>query len=431
MARVHLWLQADRCGDVRLFQGIPEAVLRPWNEGLLGAIQVQQPMTNLTEMARGSLVLRLRPIRLWCPSVAGFWLRFVFCVFPLLATAAEPNETWVSAPPQSAGLSTAILEQLTRALKAGDFKKMTSVLVARHGKLIYEQYIEPNTAETLLDTRSATKTVAGMLVGIAIEKRLLSGVDAKVLPFFTDHEPFQNSDSRKQSITVEDFLTMSSLLECDDWNEFSRGNEERMYLIEDWVRFTLDLPIRGFAFKPRPEQSPYGRSFSYCTAGVSTLGFLLERAVREKLETFADTELFRPLGIARREWAYAPLGTIQTGGGLKLRGRDLLTLAQLAANGGLWKGHRILSADWVARSTRPHVHIDEDTEYGYLWWLKNISVKGRSVRAIFMSGNGGNKVGYVPEFDLTFVVTSNNYNAQGMHQQTERLLGDYILSAIQ
>jgi CubicO group peptidase (beta-lactamase class C family) len=351
----------------------------------------------------------------------------------LLAAEPEPapGAAWTQTPPQSEGVDPAPLERIASDVQAGRLVKLTSVLVARHGKLVFEHYFGQATAQSLLDTRSATKTITGMLAGIAIERRLLSGASARVTSFFKDRQPFQNPDPRKERITVEDFLTMSSLLECNDWNEFSRGNEERMYLVEDWVRFTLDLPIRGFpSWTPKPADSPHGRSFSYCTAGVATLGFLLERAVHEPLDRFADARLFRPLGIAQREWARTPPGTVQTGGGLRLRARDLLALAQLAADGGAWRGTRVLDPRWVATSIEPHARIDESTEYGYLWWLKDLPWQNRRVRAVFMSGNGGNKIGFVPELGLTFAITANNYGARGMHEQTERVLVDSILASV-
>ena len=349
----------------------------------------------------------------------------------VLVGAAGSGAAWTQVDPSTEGIDRAPLEALQGQVSSGKWVKLTSVLVARHGQLVFERYFGGADAGTLLDTRSATKTVAGMLVGAAIDRKLLSGTGAKVLPYFKDRRPFQNPDPRKEQITVEDFLTMSSLLECNDWNEFSRGNEERMYLVEDWARFTLDLPIRGFpSWSPRPAESPHGRSFSYCTAGVATLGFLLERAVKEPLDQFADRVLFAPLGISERQWVRSPTGTVQTGGGLRLRGRDLLALAQLALDDGRRGTTRVLDPSWVATSIRPHARIDEATEYGYLWWLKDLPWQGKQVRVVYMSGNGGNKVGFVPELGLSFVISSNNYGARGMHEQTERLLVEAVLASV-
>ena len=116
------------------------------------------------------------------------------------------------AEPAAAGLSAQRLAQMEESIRAGDFKQITSVLLARGGKLAFERYFDAEGAEGLRNTRSATKTVTGMLVGIAIDRGLLPGVNARVLDFFPDKQPLQNPDPRKAQITVEDFLTMSSLL---------------------------------------------------------------------------------------------------------------------------------------------------------------------------------------------------------------------------
>jgi len=337
---------------------------------------------------------------------------------------------WPVSTPESAGLATKPLADMEAAVRAGDFKKIGSVLIARHGKLVYEAYFDGD-ATTLRDTRSATKSITDALIGIAIDQKKLSGVDARVLSLLPERaRKLQNPDTRKDKITVEDFLTMSSPLECDDWNDASRGNEERMYVVEDWAQFILDLPIRGhMRLGEQIEPPPYGRYFSYCTGGVFTLSEVLQKTTGLRTDQYAQENLFGPLGIRDVQWVFSPLNIPQTGGGLRLTSRDLLKIAQLYLNGGSWHGTRILNEAWIKTSTRPHAHIDDETEYGYLWWLKTFKSGGKSYPAFFMSGNGGNKVAVFPDLDMAVVLTSTNFNTHGMHEQTEKLLTDYILAA--
>lgn len=372
-------------------------------------------------------------------KIGWFCLGIIFltvtCPFRTSAQTAPDNakpDGWVTAAPESAQISTKRLQDMEAAVRAGDFKKIGSVLIARHGKLVYEAYFDGDAA-TLRDTRSATKSITDALVGIAIAEKKLSGVDARVLPLLPEHaRKLQNPDPRKQKITVEDFLTMSSPLECDDWNDASRGNEERMYVIEDWAQFILDLPIRGqMHLGDKVEAPKYGRNFSYCTGGVFVLSEVLQKATGQRTDRYAQEKLFGLLGISDAQWVYSPLNIPQTGGGLRLTSRELLKVAQLYLNGGTWGGHRIVDAAWVKASTEPHAQIDDQTDYGYLWWLKAFKSGGNSYPAFFMSGNGGNKVAAFPALDMVVVITSTNYNTHGMHEQTEKLLTDYILPATQ
>jgi CubicO group peptidase (beta-lactamase class C family) len=300
---------------------------------------------------------------------------------------------------------------IASALRGGEFGQVTSLLVAQRGEHVFEEYFDDLGQEALRNTRSATKTVLGMVLGIAIERGVVSGVETQVRTLLPELRSASHPDRRKDEITVEDFLTMSSCLECNDWNQFSAGNEERMYLVEDWAQFTLDLPIRGFpSWQPKPEDSPYGRSFSYCTAGVVTLGIAFEHALGEPLSAFARRELFDPLGIERAEWPQTPLGGTSTAGGLLLRSRDLLRLGRLYLEG----GDGIVSPDWIATSTRPHVQIDDDTDYGYLWWIRR--------SGYFMSGMGGNRVHVVPDLEAVVLITTTNFGRRDAHELSDRLL---------
>ncbi|HVT58519.1 MAG TPA: serine hydrolase [Thermoanaerobaculia bacterium] len=334
-------------------------------------------------------------------------------------------------PAAAANLDTRLLAALAGQIQNGSFQRITSVLVMVDGKLAYEGYWNGATRDTQHDIRSASKTIASMLVGQAIARGAIPGVEAKVFDFFAGRRPWQNPDPRKLQITIEDLLTMSSLLECDDENNFSAGNEERMYVSEDWLGFFLDLPIKGFPpWVTKPKDSPFGRSFSYCTAGVFALGRVLEKATGRPVPDFANETLFAPLGIEKVGWKFSPLGEAQTGGGTTLRSRDLAKLGQLYLDGGRWHGRQVVPEEWVRRSTAAHVRASDSDSYGYLWWRRDWIAGARTFPAFYMTGNGGNKVVVVPSAKLVAVITSTLYNTRGMHEQSAKLLTDYLLAAL-
>jgi CubicO group peptidase (beta-lactamase class C family) len=273
-----------------------------------------------------------------------------------------------------------------------DYGQITSVVVSREGKIVLETYAEGD-VESLRNTRSCTKTVAGMLLGIAIDRGFLSGVDARLEDLLGEPAP---------PVTLRELLTMTSCLDCNDWEDDSPGNEELMYPQADWLKFALGLPLRR------------SHSFSYCTAGVVALGIGLERAIGEPLVEFARRELFTPLGIERAEWVLTPQGQTSTAGGLELSSRSLVRLGELYLHG----GEGLVPGNWVAESIRSHVSIDDETSYGYLWWLREYAGEP----CFFMTGMGGNRVHVFPGRNLVAVITSANFGRRDAHALSDRVM---------
>jgi CubicO group peptidase (beta-lactamase class C family) len=280
----------------------------------------------------------------------------------------------------------------------GAYGEITSVVVSRSGDVVVEEYLDGD-AGTLRNTRSCTKTVLGMLLGIAIDKGVVPGVEMPLAELLGEPAP---------PITLRDLLTMSSCLDCNDWDEASPGNEALMYPKPDWLAFLLALPLRD------------ERTFSYCTAGVVALGIGLERALGEPLSAFAERELFEPLGIEHAEWQHTPLGQTSTAGGLLLTNRALLTLGQLYLDG----GRELVPPEWVAESLRPHARIDAEIEYGYLWWLRSYAGEP----CFFMTGTGGNRVHVFPGKELVAVITTTNFGRRDAHDLSDRLVREQILA---
>lgn len=307
------------------------------------------------------------------------------------------------------------------AIDRGDVPQTTSLLVVQDGHTVYERYWQAN-PDTQHNTRSATKSITALATGLAIGAGKLPSVDAPAFAYLPDLQPFANDTPAKQAITIADLLTMSSALDCNDDVETSPGNEENMYPKQAWARWAADLPTRSYA------RDAHGRGpFAYCTAGTLLLGQVLARAVGKKLDDWLDEALFVPLGITMGEWSKSPTGEIMTGGGLRLRTRDLAKLAQLVLDGGRYQGKQLIPADFVTAALTPHTHPRPNVEYGYLFWNQPYKTTCGTSSGWFMSGNGGNAIVMLRDLHAVIVVTRVHFNNRGMHDQTKKLLEDFVL----
>lgn len=343
---------------------------------------------------------------------------------------------WVSASVSADGQlqwTEADSKQVSTTIEAGTYQSVTSVLILRHGRPVYEAYFRDANDGTLHDTRSVTKTVMSMAVGVAVQQGYLKDQQVKVASYFPDYAALIESDARKANITVEDLLTMSNPLECDDWNNFSRGNEERMYLVEDPVRFFWSLPPRDYpTWVMPPEKQPFGRAYSYCTAGVQVLGMMLKRAVAEPITDFVEREVFEPAGVTDFRWQYSGSGVPALGGGLLMSARSLAKLAELQRLEGRVAGQLVFSKEWSQTSVSPKASIPPHNQwqYGYLWWLQEYRVGAQTYTAAAMSGNGGNKIWVLPEFGLTIVFTKTDYGTRGMHEAAQAFFENEIVKRL-
>jgi CubicO group peptidase (beta-lactamase class C family) len=217
-------------------------------------------------------------------------------------------------------------------------------------------------------------------------------------------------------LTIENLLTNQSGLDCDITNEKAEGNETKMYNSDDWVKFSLDLPMVDI---------PGGKGM-YCTGNSIILGRIIEKQTKQPLTEFAHQTLFAPLGITKVKWQFKPdKSSAETFCQLNLRPRDLAKFGLLYLNKGNWNGNQIISSDWCAQSLKKHSVI-QGVDYGYQWWIKYIDADGVRYYGKAAQGNGGQKIYIWEQQNMVTVVTGGNYNTQS---PSDELIRKYILPA--
>jgi CubicO group peptidase (beta-lactamase class C family) len=337
----------------------------------------------------------------------------------------DPNPNYVYTIPESAkaefsvsslkaeGVDEALITQVTDLITREEYKRIDGLLILRNNKLIYENYFHGYTSDVLHNMFSVGKSITSILVGIAIEKGFISSVNAPITQLLPEYQSYKNPDSRKDQITIEHLLNMTSGLDCDDWTQ---STETQMQQSNDWIKFTLDLPLVN---------NP-GSKGSYCTGCAVTLGRIIENKSGLSLEAFANKYLFEPLNITQYKWHTMPDGKSSGGGLFFLRPRDMAKIGLLMINNGNLNGKQIVSAQWVQQSGQKNVKLQGPFDgYGYLWWKQAFT---GSIETYFADGNGGQQLFIVPSKDLVIVFTGGNQNT-GVGLQNFQIINNFLLPA--
>ncbi len=334
-----------------------------------------------------------------------------------------PTKAWPEATPASQGVDPVVLDALSSEFAAGKHGYVDAMLVIRGGRVVYEKsykqdydklfvgkgapgiynYYDPGWhpyyKRTALHTmQSVSKSVTSALIGIAIGRGEIPGVDAKVMPYFSAFKI--PPDPRRDRMTLRDVLTMTTGIRWDEEStEYTdpANNCAVMEAKEDWVQYVLE---QSMAEEP-------GKVFVYNSGATELLSYLIWKTTGKQADDYAKEHLFGPLGIDFY-WKRTPKGLADTEGGLYLTPRDLAKIGYLYLKDGMWDGKRILPKGWAKASISQSIATNEKPYgYGYQWWIIPRASQG-TYDAYAAWGYGGQLLIVVPELDLIAVFTGWN-----------------------
>jgi CubicO group peptidase (beta-lactamase class C family) len=359
---------------------------------------------------------------------------------PPLSAATDP---WLPITPSEAGFAPDIEARLDKAIADKRIWNLHGLVVLRNDRVVLERYFEGEDRargvgdighvafkpDTLHDLRSCSKSIIGLLYGIALEQGKVPPPEAPLFSAFPEYVDLAGKEGRDR-LTIQHVLTMSM---GTDWDESSlvysdpRNSETAMDNAPDRYRYILER---------RVIDTP-GAHWTYCGGATALLARLIAKGSGQTLHEFARKNLFDPLGMGPTEWAAGPDGEPFAASGARMSVRDLSRIGTMLLHEGKAGDRTVVPADWLKRCTAPLVSADELRRYGFQWFILDIAfgkpkgwAVGRLERMWMAQGEGGQRLFIIPALQLVIAITSGNYGKEDQSVPPTRVLREVVLGSL-
>jgi CubicO group peptidase (beta-lactamase class C family) len=333
--------------------------------------------------------------------------RFLYFILPVLLitsclkderfkteyTGFEPGDCgdeWMISTPEQESMNWELIDQAYRLLYSDQrFLMARSLLVIRNGKLVAEAYPHDRTDRgQYANIQSCTKSFTSILLGIALQHGVDVALGEKLFDIYPE---LFDDDIRKQSVTIEDALTMQTGLEFDN----DRHTLRLYQTTENSAQFVLSLP---FVNEP-------GTVMNYNDGAPHLISKVIEVKTGKVLSEYAEVKLFTPLGITDWKWEHAKDGTTFGAFSLFLKPRDFAKVGQLLLQNGNWNGYQIISQEYLSDAIAHQVTNDRGMPYGYYFWIDE------NHDGYYAHGHGGQVLLVVPSLNLVLLYTAWPYTS--------------------
>jgi CubicO group peptidase (beta-lactamase class C family) len=344
-------------------------------------------------------------------AIIAFFL--ASCGTPQLPTVSPQtwtSGTWPTSSPEEQGIDSAKLAAMLDQILANRHP-IDAVLVVRNGTMVMDATVHPFQPDSKHIIHSCTKSIVSALIGIAIEEGYIRGTGQRVIDLFPGRT-IANLDANKRAMTLEDLLTMSSGLDCQDSYLYRWRGLNQMRQSDDWVQHVLDLPMIA---EP-------GTRFEYCNGVSFLLSAIIQETTGQTTLDFAREHLFGPLEISDVDWPANPQGINIGWGELHMKPHDMAKIGYLYLHDGRWGEQQVVPAEWTAASTKKYIDGTLQDGYGYQWWIDGTGY--------YMAlGYAGQCIFVIPDLELVVVFVSDLDEADFYVPQI--LLSEYIVPAIE